>query len=159
MSDAEVISAREISENTPRRPLAIEDIDSAPPTLARDTVLFAALEAASAAAPLLLTGRERPTSWAHELPDLASRFAALAAFPLREPGEDVLAALAHKLFADRQLSVPDAVITRMLHLLDRSPGAIRDFVARADAAALAQSRPVNLALLRDLIAEQEGEAE
>ena len=158
MSRAELISARQISENIPRRPLAIEDIDSARPTLARDTTLFAALEAASAAAPLLLTGREPPMSWPHELPDLASRFAALAAFPLREPGEDVLAALADKLFADRQLSVPDTVITRMLHLLERSPGAIRDFVARADAAALAQSRPVNLSLIRDLIAEEEGEA-
>jgi chromosomal replication initiation ATPase DnaA len=158
MSDAEVISAGDMSENISRRPLAIEDVDSAPPTLARDRILFAALEAAGAASPLLLTGREPPASWAHELPDLASRFAARAAFPLREPGEDVLAALAHKLFADRQLPVPDSVITRMLHLLERSPRAIRDFVARADAAALAQSRPVNLSLLRDLIAQKESEA-
>ncbi|HWE07286.1 MAG TPA: hypothetical protein VG274_11295 [Rhizomicrobium sp.] len=156
MSDATLVSAREFSANLPRGPLAIEDVDSTPVTLARDSVLFAALEAANSTAPLLLTGRQPPASWAHELPDLASRFAALAAFPLREPGEDVLAALTHKLFADRQLPVPDAVISRMLHLLERSPGAIRDFVARADAAALAQSRPVNLSLIRDLIAEEEG---
>ena len=117
MSGATVVSAREISGNFPRGPLAIEDVDSIPVTLARDSALVAVLEAANSAAPLLLTGREPPASWAHELPDLASRFAALVSFPLREPGEDVLAALAHKLFADRQLPVPDAVITRMLHLL------------------------------------------
>ena len=159
MSGATVVSARGISDNLPRGPLAIEDVDSAPVTLARDSVLFAAFERADSTAPLILTGREPPASWARGLPDLASRFAALVAFPLREPGEDMLAALTHKLFADRQLAVPDAVITRMLHLLERSPGAIRDFVARADAAALAQSRPVNLSLLRDLIAEEEGEVE
>ena len=84
MSDATVVSAREISEHLPRGPLAIEDVDSAPATLARDSVLFAALEAASSTVPLLLTGREPPASWAHELPDLASRFAALAASPLRD---------------------------------------------------------------------------
>jgi len=159
MSGATVVSVRGISENLPRGPLAIEDVDSAPVALARDSALFGALEAANSTQPLLLTGREPPASWAHELPDLASRFAALVSFPLREPGEDMLEALTHKLFADRQLSVPDAVITRMLHLLERSPGAIRDFVARADSAALAQSRPVNLSLLRDLIAEKEGQAE
>ncbi len=159
MSGATVVSACGISDNLPRGPLAIEDVDSAQATLARDSVLFAALERADSTAPLILTGREPPASWAHGLPDLASRFSALAAFPLREPGEDMLAALTRKLFADRQLAVPDAVITRMLHLLERSPGAIRDFVARVDAAALAQSRPVNLSLIRDLVAEEEGEAE
>ncbi|MBA2588327.1 MAG: hypothetical protein H0U98_06845, partial [Alphaproteobacteria bacterium] len=35
--------------------------------------------------------------------------------------------------------------------LERSPGAIRDFVAQADAAALTAKRPVNLSLIRDLL--------
>ena len=62
-------------------------------------------------------------------------------------------ALAAKLFADRQLVVPDAVIAHMIRSLERSPGAIRDFVARADLRALAEKRPVNLQLIRALMAE------
>ena len=41
----------------------------------------------------------------------------------------------------------------MVRALERSPGAVRDFVARADAAALAQMRPVNLSLIKDLLAD------
>ena len=57
--------------------------------------------------PLLLTGQEPPAAWRSSLPDLASRFSALLAFPLWAPDEALLAALARKLFADRQLAVPD----------------------------------------------------
>ena len=59
--------------------------------------------------------------------------------------------LAVKLFADRQLAVPEAVVAHMIRSLERSPGAIRDFVARADAAALETKRPVNLSLIKDLL--------
>jgi chromosomal replication initiation ATPase DnaA len=57
-----------------------------------------------------------------------------------------------KLFADRQLVVPQAAIARMLQTLERSPAAIRQFVEQADAKALAEGRPVNAALIRDLLA-------
>jgi chromosomal replication initiation ATPase DnaA len=60
--------------------------------------------------------------------------------------------LARKLFADRQLSVPDAVVTQMIRALERSPAAVRDFVARTDVAALAAKRPVTLGLIRELLA-------
>ena len=48
--------------------------------------------------------------------------------------------------------VPDSVIQRMIRSLERSPGSIRDFVARADEKALAEGRPINLALVRELLA-------
>jgi hypothetical protein len=41
----------------------------------------------------------------------------------------------------------------MLVSLERSPAAIRDFVDRADAKALAEAKPINLALLRELLGE------
>jgi chromosomal replication initiation ATPase DnaA len=129
-------------------PMAVEDIDRTEPTLARDRVLFALIEAGQ---PLLLTGHTPPSSWPVALPDLASRFAALLAFPLWEPDETLLAALARKLFMDRQLSVPDSVIQRMIRSLERSPASIRDFVAMADEKALAENRPVNLSLVRELV--------
>jgi chromosomal replication initiation ATPase DnaA len=57
-----------------------------------------------------------------------------------------------KLFADRQVMVPESVVAHMIRSLERSPGAIRDFIARADAVALAEKRPINLSLIKDLLA-------
>jgi len=150
--DASSMAAESVREP---RPLAIENVDSAAASSDRDAVLFAALERASRAAPLLLTGREPPARWPCVLPDLTSRFAALPAFPLWRPDESLLFALARKLFAERQLLVPDIVIERILRSIERSPGAVRDFVAEADAAAFAAARPVNLSLVRALVAARE----
>jgi len=140
-----------------RGPLAVEDVDLAPPGETRDRALFALIEGADAQNPLLLTGREAPSAWAVALPDLASRFKALLAFSLWAPDEGLLAALARKLFTDRQLAVPDSVIQRMIRSLERSPAAIRDFVAKADEKAMAENRPVNLALVREMLASCETE--
>jgi len=129
--------------------LAVENIDRAPLGAHAETVLFTLVERGQ---PLLLTGREAPAAWPARLPDLKSRFRALLAFGLWAPDDALLEALARKLFADRQLSVPDAVITQMIRGLERSPAAIHDFVARADAAALAEKRPITPGLIRDLLA-------
>lgn len=138
-----------------RGPLAVEDVDSIPASPGRDRVLFALIEGAAPNRPVLVTGREPPMGWAAVLPDLPSRFLALLDFSLWAPDEGLLAALARKLFTDRQLAVPDAVVMRMIRSLERSPAAIRDFVAGADEKALAEGRPVNLLLVRELLAERE----
>jgi chromosomal replication initiation ATPase DnaA len=149
---AAALDANAIASLAPDAPLAIEDIDTAPPTRARDQALFTLLEQQR---PLLLTGHAVPAEWAVTLPDLASRFRALPAFPLWTPDDALLAGIARKLFTDRQLDVPDTVIMRMVQSLERSPAAIRDFVARADAFALARHRPINAALIRELLADGE----
>ncbi len=148
---AETVEAAVLTESVlaKRQPLVIENADQAPLAPEAETALFALLERGQS---LLLTGRERPAAWPVRLPDLASRFGALIAFPLWAPDDALLAGLAHKLFADRQLSVPEAVVEQMVRSLERSPAAIRDFVARADAAALAEKRPINLGLIRGLLA-------
>lgn len=137
-------------------PLAIEDVDSVRPSEKRDTALFTLLERAGAGLPLLLSGREPPSQWRTSLPDLASRFSAVLSFALWAPDDALLAALARKLFTDRQLIVPDPVIVRMIQSLERSPAAVRDFVALADSRALAEGRAVNLGLVRKLLAERDG---
>lgn len=136
-------------------PVAIEDIDSTPATEARDIALFALLERASPQAPVLLTGREAPADWPTVVPDLASRFSAVLNLPLWAPNDDLLAALACKLLADRQLTAPAPVIEHIVHSLERSPQAIREFIAKADAQALSRSRPISVALVRELIAEED----
>lgn len=156
-SNAQSLTALQLNESTlsmldPARAFVVENIDASPATRARDTILFKLMESATRAAPLLLTGQEPPPAWPAMLPDLASRFVSLLAFPLWAPGDDLLAAIARKLFSDRQLAVPDAVIVRMIRSLERSPFAVRAFVAEADAKALAEGRAVTLALIRELIA-------
>jgi chromosomal replication initiation ATPase DnaA len=150
-ANAPILKASALDEvsaaRLPTGALVIEDVDVAPP-LARDASLFAIMERGG---PLLLTGHDPPSRWSVSLPDLASRFAAVLAFPLWLPDDELLAALARKLFTDRQLKVPDAVISRMLESIERSPSAIRDFVARLDARALGEKRKISLGLLRELL--------
>jgi len=151
-SGARIVEAAALDEavlaRSPAEPLAVENVDQASLTASAETALFALIERGQS---MLLTGREPPSAWPARLPDLASRFRALLAFPLWAPDDALLEALAHKLFTDRQLSVPDTVVAQMIRALERSPAAVRDFVARADAAALAQKRPITLGLIRELL--------
>lgn len=146
-SGAMLLDARSLRDPV-SGPAVVENIDSAP-TFAHETALFAMLEQG---APLLLTGRAAPSLWPVSLPDLASRFQALLAFELGASDEALLMALAVKLFADRQIVVPEAVVTHLVRTLERSPAALRDFIQRADAQALAEKKPVNLQLIRGLMA-------
>ena len=146
-SGAALLDARSLREPVPG-PAVVENIDSAP-TFAHESALFAMLEQGT---PLLLTGRESPAAWPVSLPDLSSRFGSLLAFALGASDEALLMALAVKLFADRQLAVPESVVTHLVRTLERSPAALRDFIARADAQALAEKKPVNLQLIRGLMA-------
>lgn len=154
-SGARILTAAEIVEYVaqPGEMLAVEDVDSMEASPTRDAAFFGLMESGSAW--ILLTGRSPPATWTCTLPDLASRFSSLTALELHAPDEALLAALARKLFSDRQLFVPDAIIESVLRRLDRSPAAIRDFVAELDATALAAARPVSLALVRKLVAAQE----
>jgi chromosomal replication initiation ATPase DnaA len=157
LSGARVIGAADLDrEPDAKAPLAVEDVDSCAATEARDTRLFELLVGASPAAPLLLTGKEAPSVWPTVLPDLASRFSAALSFGLWKPDDELLAGLARKLLEDRQLAVSSTVIARILQSLERSPEAVREFVARADAKALSESRPITLSLVRELIAQGDG---
>jgi len=147
-SGAALLDARSLRDPV-AGPAVVENIDSAP-TFAHETGLFAMLEQG---APLLLTGRATPSLWPVSLPDLASRFQALLAFELGASDEALLMALAVKLFADRQIVVPEGVVTHLVRTLERSPAALRDFIQRADTQALAEKKPVNLQLIRGLMAD------
>ena len=129
-------------------PAVVENVDSAP-TFAHEPALFAMLEQG---APVLLTGRTAPSSGPVSLPDLKSRYGALLSFELGASDEALLMALAVKLFADRQVTVPESVVTHLVRTLERSPAALRDFIQKADAHALAEKKPVNLQLIRALMA-------
>ncbi len=150
-ANADIVAAGALNENFLQREakaVVVEDIDAQAPDRARDDVLFALLERGGA---ILFTGREPPSQWQAAIADLTSRYRAMLSFTLWEPDDALLGALARKLFADKQLTVPDAVIEHMIRSLERSPGAIRDFVARADAKALSEKRPVTTGLIREIL--------
>jgi chromosomal replication initiation ATPase DnaA len=132
-------------------PLVIEDVDSSLANPARDAAIFDLLESATPAIPVLLTGRAEPPQWPAALPDLSSRFSAVVAFSLWKPNEDLLRKLTHKLFEDRQLAVSKATVEQIILAVERSPAAIRTFVARADATALAENRTITPVLVRELL--------
>ncbi|HUE64474.1 MAG TPA: hypothetical protein VMO78_08875 [Rhizomicrobium sp.] len=152
-SGAVVIEAPQLEDAIPDGPLVVENVGAS----VAEAPLFALLERG---APLLLTAQIAPGDWPVTLPDLKSRANALLAFALWAPDDALLMGLAVKLFADRQVQVPESVVSHMIREVERSPGAIRDFVARADATALAQKRPITLSLIKDLLADggSQGEA-
>jgi chromosomal replication initiation ATPase DnaA len=150
IAGAQVIEAASLGSGAPAAlipdgPLVVENVAAG----VAEAPLFALLERG---APLLLTSQAPPTQWHVVLPDLVSRTNALLAFALWAPDDALLMGLAVKLFADRQLTVPESVISHMIASLERSPGAIRDFVARADTLALAQKKPISLSLIKGLLA-------
>lgn len=151
--DASLLDENAAAKLKPGAPVAIENIDAAP-GMSHEAALFALFNAGG---PLLLTGREAPRDWPVLLPDLGSRYAALLAFTLWQPDDALLGEIARKLFTDRQLDVPQTVIMRILRSVERSPAAIRDFVARADARALAEKRPITAALVGDMLADGGGD--
>jgi chromosomal replication initiation ATPase DnaA len=153
-ANAHVVDARGLDDALLREgsAIAVEDVDASTLDDKAGQVLFALIERGR---PLLLTGQEPPSAWQATLPDLASRWRALLAFGLWAPDDALLGALARKLFGDRQLAVPDAVIAHMLRSLERSPSAIRDFVARTDGKALVDKKPISVSLVRGLLSEME----
>jgi len=147
-ANATVTDARELSGPI-AGPAVVENCDSEWNHV-HEPALFAMLERG---APLLLTGRGAPATWPVSLLDLASRFRALLGFQLGSTDEALLMALAVKLFADRQVQVPEVVVTELVQQLERSPAAIRDFIAKADREAMSRQKPINLQLIRGLMAD------
>lgn len=102
---------------------------------------------------LLLTAREAPARWSIALRDLGSRLNAMPVAVIGAPDEALMAALLVKLFDDRQLRVGAEVVSYLVARMERSFAAARTLVAAIDARALAERRPVTLAIARAVLAE------
>ncbi|MBI1209935.1 MAG: hypothetical protein GC190_00595 [Alphaproteobacteria bacterium] len=93
---------------------------------------------------LLVTGRAAPQAWPQQLPDLRSRLAGLPGAALGAPDEALLARVMLKLFADRQLKVPEGVIRYLVVRMERSFSAAERLVAAIDELALQQKRNISV---------------
>jgi chromosomal replication initiation ATPase DnaA len=102
---------------------------------------------------LLLSGQTAPSRWRIHLPDLSSRLRAITAVEIRQPNDELLAALLMRLLADRQLLVPQAVQDWLLLRLPRYPAALREAVARLDRASLTLGSGITRALAAKVLAE------
>lgn len=100
---------------------------------------------------LLLTMRMAPVHVPFALPDLASRLRAAPAAAIHAPDDSLLSAILVKLFADRQLTVGQDVISYIVPRMERSFAAATDIVDRADKIALAEKKNIGVGLMRQVM--------
>ena len=107
---------------------------------------------------LLMTGAIAPQRWATRVPDLHSRLTAVPGAALDSPDEALLARVLLKLFADRQLKLPEALIDYLGPRLQRSFADAERIVVLIDTLALQQKRNISVEIgaqaLRQLEAER-----
>lgn len=107
---------------------------------------------------LLMTARQAPTRWPTSVPDLHSRLTAVPGAALESPDEGLLARVLLKLFADRQLKLPEALIGYLAPRLERSFAEAERIVVLIDELALQQKRNISVEIgaqaLRQLEAER-----
>ena len=136
------------------RPVAVDDADQVSGQIGRERALFHLYNLAlQNKQTLLLTAADHPARWGLLLPDLASRLRAAMVIEIAEPDEAVMRQLYMKLFADRQLNVPQSVIDWLLLRMDRSAVTARHTVAALDHAALEEKKPVTIFLARKVLGE------
>ncbi len=141
---------RGLPERLPAGGIGIDDIDFVPD----ETTLFHWLNAArDAQVPVLITSQAPPARLPTQLPDLASRLRAFTAVGIDPPEDALLRALLAHLLSDRQWRLDLDVQERILPLLPRQPGQLREFIARLDRSQLAAGGRVTLALVKGILAE------
>ena len=145
----------------PRRPGDLVIIDGCPPAPTRSSALallsiYHAL--AELRCPLLVTARAPPAMWTLPLPDLTSRLAAIATVAIAAPDEAMMIRALTAFCARRQLRLPPSLLSYIVLRIERSIPAARDFIASLDRAALLRDRPINLALVRELLHETSEDA-
>lgn len=139
--------------------LVVEDLGTGP---VPEAALFHLLNlAGEQKASLMITSARLPSALSESLvtADLASRLRALPVVRLGAPDEELLAAVAVKLFADRQILPDEALLAYLLPRVERSIAGLRDVVADLDREALARKRPLTRALAAALLRERAGTAD
>lgn len=157
MADFPACDARELAARA--RHLVLDRIDPWLGDRGAETVLFHLYNLMrDEGRTVLLTMRVPPQQVAFAVPDLASRLRAAPAAAIAPPDDSLLAAVLVKLFADRQIAVGHEVLDYILPRMERSFAAAGDLVAAADRLALAEKKPVSVALVRRVLLDMAGQA-
>jgi hypothetical protein len=104
------------------------------------------------AAPLLLVSRWRPADWDISLPDLRSRLGAATLLEIDPPDDEMIEQLLQKQLVDRGAAISVDALSYVKRRIERSYVAVEAFARNANALALAENAPVNLALVKRLFA-------
>ncbi|WP_171054544.1 DnaA ATPase domain-containing protein [Roseovarius arcticus] len=100
---------------------------------------------------ILLTARAAPNHWPMVLPDLASRMQATPTCTLKEPDDELLAAVLMKQMGDRQILPTPGTIPYLVRRMPRAFGEASRVVAAIDRLALERRRPVTRALASEVL--------
>lgn len=131
--------------------LVVEDLGEGP---VPEAALFHLMNlAGEQRAHVLVTARRAPAALVERIAtrDLASRLRAMPVVSLGAPDDELLAAVAVKLFADRQIVPDEALLNYLLPRVERSIAGLRDIVGELDREALARKRPLTRALASELL--------
>lgn len=116
-------------------------------------ILFNAWNRAQeSAVPLLLVSRWRPADWNIDLPDLRSRLGAALLLEISPPDDEMIEQLLQKQLADRGAGISIDALSYVKRRIERSYAGIESFARAANAMALAENAPVNLALAKRVLA-------
>jgi chromosomal replication initiation ATPase DnaA len=141
----------------PGRTALVDDCDRAAGDPAAELALLQLHNLMRAAGGHLLLTAGRPASaWPVMLPDLASRLNAAMVATLDPPDDALLAAVAVKLFADRQLRISPGVIPLLLTHGRRSFAGLAKAVDALDRISLAGRREITPALARGILLDLAG---
>jgi hypothetical protein len=107
--------------------------------------------------PLLLVSNLMPGEWKIALPDLASRLGSALLIEIGRPDEELVAGLIEEHAARRGLVLGDLALAYLLPRVERSHAEIELLIETLDRLSLERKSPVTISLLRDAIAERNGE--
>lgn len=107
--------------------------------------------------PLLFTATSAPSRWGLRLPDLASRMAQAGLAHIDPPDDQLLLMVLVKQATDRAMSLTPSMLTHITARMPRDFAAIATLIARADALALSEKKPVNSTHLRAALADLPGD--
>ena len=101
---------------------------------------------------LLITARKGPSNWNVKLDDLASRLRSVTLATLEQPDDELLNAVAFKLFSDRQITVDPSVVAFLVSRSERSLFALGKTVDQIDRLALQRKSKITKALVSEALA-------
>ncbi|CAM1652704.1 unnamed protein product [Bartonella apis] len=101
---------------------------------------------------LLITACKGPSNWNVKLDDLASRLRSVTLATLEQPDDELLNAVAFKLFSDRQITVDPSVVEFLVSRSERSLFALGKTVDQIDRLALQRKSKITKALVSEALA-------
>jgi chromosomal replication initiation ATPase DnaA len=132
--------------------IAIEEADTVAGVRAAEEALFHLHNLVLAEGnSMLLTARAAPNHWPLVLPDLASRMQATPTCTLKEPNDELLAAVLMKQMGDRQILPTPGTIPYLVRRMPRAFGDAGRVVAALDRLALERRRPVTRAIAAEVL--------